>query len=253
MKNLSRWASRHVPLAITLIVLCEVANAFSGLILGAAWLDTVPVAGLHTGLAVLISLAAGIRLTAHRGAGNYRIERWCLFGAFLSNFLLFGLLGGLMAPRTQPLDVSVGAWGSQRKEIRTDTLTQANTQRPDRSSLLAKAVASRDITPSGQQTGWRIGYVLLFVLSFFLTYLMTGLACSIACSGYGFLALIVFLLGLGFLAGGIYFLGRALEKRVKKRSDMTPDERRRTGRRFWLSWLILIGITVLSILISAVS
>jgi hypothetical protein len=109
------------------------------------------------------------------------------------------------------------------------------------------------VTPSGKQTGWRIGYVLLFALSLFLTYFMTGLACAIACSGSSFLAFIVFLLGLGFLAGGIYFLGRALEKRVKKRSDMTPDERRRTGRRFWMSWLVLIGITVLLALVSAAS
>jgi hypothetical protein len=253
MKNLSRWASRHVPLAITFIILGEVANAFSGLILGATWLDTVPVTGLNTALAILIGLAAGIRLTAHWGAGNYRLERWCLFGAFMSNFLLFGLLGGLMAPRTQPLEVSVGAWGSQRKEIRPDTLTQADTRHSVRSSITTTAVSSKEVTPSGKQTGWRIGYVLLFALSLFLTYFMTGLACAIACSGSSFLAFIVFLLGLGFLAGGIYFLGRALEKRVKKRSDMTPDERRRTGRRFWMSWLVLIGITVLLALVSAAS
>lgn len=252
MKNLSRWASRHVPLAITLIFLGEIANAFNGLILGAAWLDTIPVYRLHAGLVVLICLAIGIRLTARRGAGNYQFERWCLFGAFLSNFLLFGLLGGLMAPRTQPFMGSNGAWGSQRKEIWTDTLTQTNPGRPVRSTISATSAASKEVTPSGKQMGKRIGYVLLFALGCFLAYFMTGLACAIACSGYGFLAAIVFLLGLGFLAGGIYFLTRALEKQIKKRSDMTAAERRRTGRRFWLSWLILIGVTLLFSLFSAV-
>ncbi|MDB5239741.1 MAG: hypothetical protein JWP57_366 [Spirosoma sp.] len=253
MKNLSHWASRHVSLAISLLVLGEVFNAFNGLILGAAWLDTFSVAGLHTGLVVMLCLAVGVRLMAHKGTGSFQFDRWCLFGAFMSNFLLFGLLGGLMAPRTQSPNVSVGAWGSQRKEIQTDSLNQADAKRPVRSSLNAKTVSSKDVTPSSKQTGKRIGYVLLFVLSFFLTYFMTGLACNIACSGYGFLALIVFLLGLGFLAGGIYFLGRALDNQVKKRSDMTPAERRRTGRLFWLSWLVMIGVTALFFLVSAVS
>jgi hypothetical protein len=91
----------------------------------------------------------------------------------------------------------------------------------------------------------------LFVLSLFLMLFTTGLACNIACSGYGFFAAIVFLLGLGFLAGGIYFLGRASEREVKRLRDMAPDERRRTGRRFWLSWGLLTGLFTLLLLVSA--
>lgn len=250
MKKLSRWASRHAPLAITLIILGEVVNGYSGVMLGATLLNEVSLYILHAGIAILVSLAAGVRLLSRTNTGRFSVGRWCLFGAFLGNFLLFGLLGGLMAPRSQPHNVAVGAWGSRRVEVRADTLARPNTLRPVKQSVTATNAAR---SSADGQAGKRIGYGLLFGLSFILTYLMTALACNIACSGYGFLAVVVFLLGLGFLAGGIYFLGRALDKQVTKRSDMTPDQRRRTGRRFWLSWVILIGLTVVSLLISAVS
>ena len=144
----------------------------------------------------------------------------CLFGAFLANFGLFGLLGRLMAPRTQPHEVPGGAWGSRRIESRADTLVRPATQRP-----VDRSVVVREGGRPDKRAGNRFGFVMLFVLSFFLLYITTGLACGILCAGYGFFAAVVFLLGLGFLAGGIYFLGRATERQVKRLRDMTPDER----------------------------
>lgn len=247
MKNLSQWASRHAPLAIALIIGCEVVNGFNGFMLGATLLDTLPVAGLHAGVAVLVSLAMGVRLLARTGVGGFNFRRGCLFGAFLGNFLLFGLLGGLTAPRLQPHDVPTGAWGSRRIESRADTLVRPDSLRPaDRS-----AVVRGD--RSDKQRGRSTGFALLFVLSLLLMFFTTSLACGILCAGYGFFAAIVFLLGLGFLAGGIYFLGRASEREVKSLRDMTPAERRRAGRRFWLSWGILTGLFTLLLLIGAVS
>lgn len=248
MKNLSQWASRHAPLAIALIIGCEVVNGFNGFILGAALLDMLPVAGLHAGVAVLVSLAVGVRLLARTGGGDFNFRRACLFGAFLGNFLLFGLLGGLTAPRPQSHDVPTSAWGSRRIESRTDTLVRPDSLRPVKASAVVQERRKSD-----KQGGKRVGFVLLFVLSLFLMYFTTGLACGILCAGYGFFAAIVFLLGLGFLAGGIYFLGRVAEKPVKRLRDMTPAERRRTGRRFWLSWGLLTGIFTLLLLIAAIS
>ena len=247
MKTLSHWASRHTPLAILLIIICEITNGFNGLTLGAAWFDALPIAGLHAGIAVLLSLAVGIRLMARLGTGHFGLGRWCLFDAFLSNFLLFGLLGGLMAPRIHAQNASTAAWGSRRVEVRTDTLTRPDALRPVQS-----ATAVSDEARSNNQGGKRAGYVLLFVLGLFLTYFTTALACSIACSGYGFLAVVVLLVGFGFAAVGIYFLGRALDKQLKNRSEMSPAERRRTGRRFWISWVFFIGLAAVSLLLSAI-
>ncbi|GAB3642544.1 hypothetical protein [Spirosoma arcticum] len=247
MKNLSQWASRHAPLAIALITLCEVINGFNGFVLGATWFDTLPVAGLHAGVAVTICLAVGVRLLAHSGGPDFHFRRWCLFGAFLGNFLLFGLLGGLTAPRFQSHDVPVGVWGSRRIESRVDIV------RPDTLRPVEGAAAVRKGGRSDNQRGRSTGFALLFVLSLPLMLFTTGLACGILCSGYGFFAAIVFILGLGFLAGGIYFLGRASEREVKRLRDMEPAERRRAGRRFWLAWGLLTGLFTLLLLVGAVS
>lgn len=248
MKNISQWASQHAPFAIALIILCEVINGVNGVVLGAAWFNTLPVAALHLGVALLIGVVMGIRIMARSGGDNFRIRRWYLLGAFFSNFLLFGLLGGLMAPRSGPHDVPTGAWGSRRIEKRASTLIRA-----DSLPATKPAVISREGRRSDETKDGRLGYVLLFLLSLPLMYVSTGLACSLSCSGYGFFAAIVLVLGLGFLAGGIYFLGRASKKQPAKLRDMTPAERRRTGRRFWLSWGILTGIFALLLLISAIA
>jgi hypothetical protein len=249
MKTIAYWASRHASLAIALIVLGEVINGINGIILGAAWLDTVSVATLHAGIAVVMSLAVGIRLLAASHRGDFGFRRWCLFGAFLTTLVLSGLLGGLMAPRSQPASgISTALGIVYRVKSRADTLAPADTLRP-----VIRDTATTDTRPVDKQGGKRAGFVLLFFLSFFLLYITTALACSIACAGYGFLALVVFLLGLGFLAGGIYFLGRAMDKQLKRRVDMAPTEKRRTGRRFWVAWGLLTGLSVFLLLISALS
>lgn len=250
--RLSRWASRHVPFAIGLIVLIEVINAVNGLTLGATLLADVNAAGLHGATALLVGLAVGVRWWYRVGPGGYAFRRWCLFGAFLSNFLLCGLFGGLLGgslvPRSPAPGAPTGAWGYRRVEIRSDTLVRTDVVRPAESST-----AVRKSVRANAHTGKKVLFVALFVLSLFLTYFTLALACNIACSGYGFLAIVVFLLGLGFPAGGIYFLGRATDNPFKTRQEMTSAERRRTGRRFWLSWALLAGLVGLIFLISAIA
>lgn len=104
---------------------------------------------------------------------------------------------------------------------------------------------------STKKTGKRIAYVLLFALGLALTYLSVGLACNIACAGYGFYAILTLLLGMGFTAGGIFFLSRAFDKPLLPMRELTPAQRRRTARRFWLSWLVLIGVVFLLFLVAA--
>ena len=249
MRTIATWASRHAPLAISLIILSEIINGLNGLTLGAAWLDTVSIITLHAGIAVTMSLAVGVRLLAATRPANFGFRRWCLFGALLTNLLLFSLLGGLIAPRSQSTNTPLSALGvSYRVESRADTLAPSDTLRP-----VVQNKAIENTRPPDNQSGKRAGFVVLFFLSFFLLYLTTGLACNIACAGYGFLAVVVLLLGLGFLAGGIYFLGRAMDKQLKRRADMTPAEKRRTGRRFWVAWGFLAGVFTLLLLISAIS
>lgn len=114
MKTLFQWASRHAPLAIALIILFDVTNALNGFVLGATLLDNVPTAGLLAGVTVLVGWAVAVRWLYYTSAGDYWFRRRCLFGAFLGNFLLFGLVAGLMTPSRTTYWPARGGVGSLR-------------------------------------------------------------------------------------------------------------------------------------------
>lgn len=242
MKNLSRWAKRHSRTAILIIVICEVCNAFSGLLLGLNLLESWPIGNLLLLGVLLGGGAVYVRLHHHSDQPYWVARRW-LFGAFLSNFLLFGVLGGLWAERIQSPTANQAVWGSRRVVMRSDSVVKLDNIRP-----LHQAQLTSRRTSDENQTGKRIGYVLLFLLSIGLTYVSVGLACNLACSGYGALALLVFLLGMGILAGGIFFLIRSFENRIAPLKEMDKPQRRRTLRRFWLTWLTLIGVVAVYLL-----
>lgn len=249
MRTLSRWAHRYAGFAISLLIFCEVGNGWMGVLLGANLPISWPGGGLAGATLVLLAGAIGLRFwLAPRTAGDYVAHRRTLLAAFLTNFLLFVALGaGWEQSVVQPSGQG-SVLGSRQRIIRTDTTARPTpeTIRPATTPASAATVSASD-----KQTGKRIGYVLLFVLGIGLAYVSAGLACNILCSGYGFLAALTLALGLGFLAGGIFFLGRATENPLKPMRELTQPERRRSVRRFWLSWIILIGATALAILLGS--
>lgn len=248
MKNLSQWASRHGLIAILLLVLGEVVNGFNGVLLGASGLGTVSPFSLCLGILLLTGLILFVLSYARQSylRGNYWAGRRWLFMAFLGNFLLFTLLGGLWNQRIQEPRSTVSALGNRRIDVVRDTVIPVDsTRQANWSAAQANVPTADQPAPAGK----RAGYILLGLLGIVVAYFVAGIACSIACAGYGFLAAVTFLFGLGGLAGTVYFFGRAMQKPLKRRRDMTPDERRRDSRRFWLAWLIIVGIVSLLLVI----
>ncbi|MVM28928.1 hypothetical protein GO755_02705 [Spirosoma sp. HMF4905] len=181
-------------------------------------------------------------------SSNYWVGRRWLFVAFLSNFLLFGLLGGIWNQRSQTVHPAASVLGGRRIVMVSDSLSPADSvRRAARSELKASP------PPSDKQTGSRGLYIVLGILGIVVAYTVAGLACSIACAGNGFLALLALYFGLGGIAGSIYYFSRAAQKTPKRRRDMTTDERRRDSRHFWLPWVILIGITSVLVLIASIN
>ncbi|QMW04344.1 hypothetical protein [Spirosoma foliorum] len=246
MKILSYWARRHTRLAIFLIVLGEFTNGFNGVILGATILDKIPLAGLTVCMVLLIGVALFIQLYPSQTSAstNYWAGRRWLFVAFLCNFLLFGLLGGIWNQRIQATHPTSSVLGGRRIIVVGDSLSLVDTVR--RATHSETKAASTDTEPPSRGL-----YVVLGILGIAVTYFMAALACTIACSGSGFLALLTLSLGLGGLAGSVYYFSKLGQKPLKRRRDMTADERRRDSGRFWRPWAILIGITSVILLIVA--
>ena len=249
MKKLSRWASRHGRTAIILLVFCEVVNAFNGLFLGMSLLGDIS-AGMV--LLLLLGALAGavfIQTQANRvDRRSYWASRRWLFGAFMTNFLLFVLLGGLWATSIQTPNTNQTAWGSRRIAVSSDTLTPPRSRRASNPAYYEER-SSVSEQPVGNQTGKRIGFVLLFMLSFVLSVYAAGLACSLACAGNGSLAVLVLFAGVGLLLGSFFLLSRAFGSIVKPWKRMNRTERRRTYAR---ALFLMGGFFGLLILLGAV-
>ncbi|QDK80963.1 hypothetical protein EXU85_21025 [Spirosoma sp. KCTC 42546] len=246
MKTLSYWASRHVSLAIFLIILGELANGVNGVLLGATLVGEFPLIYLYVCMLVLIGLAIYVQLSARQlpSATHYWLGRRWLFVAFLSNFLLFGLLGGIWNQRVQTQQSTASVFGGRRIVVAGDSLSPVD-------SVRRSTQPEIKATPSDTPKSPRGLYIVLGILGIAVAYVVTGLACNIACAGNGFLALLAFYLGLGGLAGSFYYVSKAVQKTPKRRRDMTVDERKRDSRRFWLPWVILIGIASVLLLVGA--
>ena len=254
LHKISCWASRHVRLAIFLLISGEIINALDGILLGANLLATWPggVLLLLTGAGLMV--AVGVRrqpvtYPPGREARTYAAGRWQLARAFGSTFLLAILLGGLWGQSATCPAPSQAARAARQVRMPADTIIQP------RSATAVQPATAATTAPirSYDQTGKRIGYVLLFVLGLVLLFFSVGLACDLACSGHGFGALLVLGLGFGFVAGGMFFMGRATDRPLKPMRDLTKPERRRALRRFWLGGLVLLGITGLLLLLSSLS
>lgn len=251
MKQLSRWARQHKYLAIALLIGCEVANAFNGLLLGANALDNWTSNALVLSMLALLGVGVWVRWWAMRHPPNtYAASRWQMVAAFGSTYLLFVFLGAQWGQSvTQPTGYRA-AYGSRQVVMRSDTLIQ-----PGKSTagVSGTAVPPNATPEGGKQTGRLIAYILLFLAGIGLMVLSVGLACNIACAGSGFLALIVLVLGLGAGAGGVFFAGWAADKPIRRWRDIPKPERPKMTRRFWRAWLILIAIVGAILLLGAVS
>lgn len=244
MKHLSRWASRHVGVAVLLIVICEVANAFNGLLLGMNLFEGWRLSSLFLLAFGLVGGAIFLRMQAETSASplSYRSSRRWLFGAFLSNYLLFSVLGGLLNNSVESPTPNQAVFSGRRVVMRSDTLVQ-----PDRRATTTDDYYAQRNARQDRQGSRRVGFILLFVLGTVLYLAALVLACNLACANYGAAAALVLVLGLGAHLGGLFFLSRALEKIIKPWRAMERPERRRVNRRFLLIWL---GLWVSSYLVA---
>ncbi|WP_018619410.1 hypothetical protein [Spirosoma luteum] len=249
MKNISRWASRHTRTAILLLVICEVGNAVNGLLLGMNLLDDWSEGGLLLSVAGLLTGAFFLQTQSARVASMpYWVGRRWLFGAFMTNFFLFVLLGGLWASGVQTPTASHTAWGSREIIMRSDTLVRPKDARSTNPAYYEERTVINE-QPVGNQAGKRVGFVLLFLLGIILSGYAVGLACNLACAGNGAFAFVVALLGTGILAGSFFLLSRAFGKVVKPWKQMNRLERKRTYVR---ALFLLGGFFALSILLGRI-
>lgn len=249
MKSLSRWASLHGRTAIALLILCETGNAANGLLLGMNLLENWSAGYIVLLILGFIAGAIFIQTQSARLANrSYWVVRRWLFGAFMTNYILFILLGGFWATNVQQATFrfSQTAWGSRQITVQADTIAPPQNLKSTNPAYYEIPTATVQAQPIKDQTGKRIGFILLFLLGIFLSASAIVLACRLACAGYGTFAFLVALLGGGIYLSSFFMLSRAFDKIIKPWKLMTRSERRRV---YWRSLLLLLGFWLVSALL----
>ena len=257
LNSLAFFASRHPKVAAGLIILSECTNAVLGLLLGSSLLADQPgwyLSFLLGGL-VLVRFQFGryiaLRLPDLVSTQRFWFQKHSYAVMFLINFLAYGVAGGISGRTILHPEPSVSVTSERSSTFsilsEKDTLAAVSSTQPISQTVVA-------LSTEKPHTGTKIAYVLLFLASIPLFILSSRLACSLVCSEQGFAAVFVSLLGLGVLAGGFYFLGRALDKNMKPYKQMTTAERKREGRRFGRTLLgTVIGLLIFALSASAIS
>ena len=244
--GLTFWASRNIPIAITAIVLIEITKFWLGFHIGknafpAFSSNSLSIVAILIGTSVFVAqnyfkpeAATKTRQAAFStfAKGNFLI--------FTASFLLSVLVGNQWSRIENPAvmaEVSAKLVEESSTKINADSLISVI-----EAEQLAKEIKAQQTKEKKNDGMQRLGYFALFLLSLVLTYLAVAVACGIACSGYGIIAVLVLLLGLGILGGGVYFLLKVFRNgQIKKWREMDKSERKRERKRYFLSLLIAIG------------
>ena len=246
----ARWASQYTRPAILAIVLCELTNACIGISLGSTLFAEL----LPLQLLVLVGSAFVIRslilqyqkteFRHLRSTTRFLFQKRIFVSLFLLNLWIYTLGGAVLGNMVQSPQPNSSLHSSMTVVTSEQHLSFSKKIPPKEEDRKAK---------SSNEGLLRLGYILLFVAGVALAYISAILACNLACAGIGLAAVAVLLLGLGILAGGFYFLGRAIDKNMKPFKEMTPDERKREKRRYWRTALGTVLVTAFLILLSALS
>ncbi len=261
MKNISVWASKNQKLAITFIVIIELLKITLGAMIGNYFLPFLSNTTIEICTLVIIFIVSFVQINYQLKAPElskialrkFRLKSTGLI--LLSSLFLAILAGSHFNNLGYSLDNQLFAYAGETIKI-DSSQTQNNTsvfekivQQKQFSQKKHQVSQNKTSENSTNNTGKRVGYVLLFLLSLVLTYFGLYLTCAIACGGYGFWAILVFLLTTGIFSSGIYFLMKAFRKTLKTQKEMTHEEKKKERKRFFATWGIITAIVGLLMLI----
>jgi uncharacterized membrane-anchored protein len=239
--QLTHWAARNVPFAVTVIVLLELAKFGIGFYLGK---NAFPILGSSS--LTMLSLMVGSTAFVTQRYFSQRIT---------TSLLLSILVGNQWSQIHNPTiksDVSATLIEDPKKEINADSLFKVieQEQRTEQAELQpqVKTESHQKKSSDGLQ---RLGYFGLFALAMLLTFIGLYAFCALACSGYGVIAAVAMLINIGVFGGGIYFLLKVFKNgRIKRWREMDKPRRKKEWKRYLLTTLISLGTVIGFVLIA---
>ncbi|WP_259016750.1 hypothetical protein [Emticicia fluvialis] len=261
MKAISIWASQNQKTAILLIIIFEVLKCSIGFDIGHHFLPVFSSWAIELSVLGLVFLTTFVQTSYQHQTGTLNKEAHRKFrlmstGAIMASSLFLSILLGnhLKGLGYQVHSIYVAnaaervtttATENNKKNGAPIKVTEKKTRKGFVSRLLSKKTVSED-----PKSNSRITYALLFFLSLLLTFAGLILTCQLACGGFSLLAILAFLVSLGVLSGGLYFLIRAFKKDLKPFQSLTQKEKKKEQLKFFVIWILLGAAIALIALLS---
>lgn len=247
MKNLSKWANKNTKLAIGLIVIFEITKLMIGTFLGIT-LPIFPKISAEFGIFIIVSFILLIQkyyeIHQYFVKNPYRFRIICLSFLFGGSFVLSIIFGNQLQQKA----ISQQAFAAvevknEVKVIKIDSLKSI--QQSEEKIEIAKHNSKKQKINKRPDSSKTLGFIGLFLLSIALMFGSLYLSCALACGGYGVVAILTLLIGIGTFSGGFYFLGRAFRNDYKPYKEMDKKERKREWRIWRIIYGVLTGIAIL--------
>ena len=263
MKSLSIWASRNIILFRIIIpigfLILFIFNYFLGMLFQLEWLILrEPVVFLTVFVILILSFSlypSSKRINEQFKSDHLFYFRWKLIDLILIlGFCLVSFYCGTHSGQVLQKQNSSTITRSTTAEIGSviplNSLEKFEKRKSrsfkDRIASFFNKIGTRMLDFYHQLSNGKkalfIGLVILFGLLYLgLFYLLAIGACSIACSGYGVLALIVFILGEALLFLGLYYSIFGLKNNMDKKEGEEPDLKKNRKIGLIVTISVLVG------------
>ena len=261
MKTISIWASKNQYQAITLIVLIEFIKNIIGFSIGN---DAFPILSkpfIELGVLAIVLLVSFLQIYYQHEAqsltkeAHYQLRIRSTTFIFFCSFVLSVLLGNHFKGLGYSFHSQTETFAATSTATSVDSTTTTVSSSSNKLTTKKKHhLFSKKATTESSDTGKRIGYILLFLLSLVLTYGGAFISCSIACSGYGFWAVLTFLLTLGIFSAGVYFLIKAFSKNPTRLADMSKEQRKKERKKYFIIWgIVTLAVGLFTLIVNSVN
>lgn len=232
MKAVSYWASQHIAASRLLLIILGVVNFLSGVLLGINFIENTPLwvinllgLGIVCGI-LFIEKQYRKAKTATSPNVSYLRRNKAVLGLYLCNFLLAIVLGQVLLNHAQNVEQQNTVYVTLQSAIEhhnvpPSVLEVKKQKKINKVSLwIAKKVLKWQNKFANEGSGKNINGLWMLILGILSAAASAPLACGLACSNIPALAIVVILLGLGCLAGGIFFIAKyGVKSEVKSKSD----------------------------------
>jgi hypothetical protein len=247
--RLEGWAVNRPTQARLLFIISEAARLCIAFLFGASLLFKLDINEILILIIAVSSVFFGI-MNNTVGRRYFKAYRMRAVALLISSYSMAFLAGNLFNTSNSSQTTYFGQQiiANDYTEVpQHGLLKKAMEEKRKSLPVIATKIKNKEVPKLSGKT--KLIFLGGFLLSVVLTYLSLVLSCSLSCNGYILLAVLAFIMAMGFFSAGIYFLVKIFSKNSRRLKELNKYEKKKEKKLFLFIWAGLAGIFLLMLLI----